>query len=92
MKVTFPALWGRDLQLIDVQNLFCEIDKYARAAYPQFTGLEGRSRIKQRFQPAAAMLPLWYPPKWGINDKQRVVPCCDPEMKPPLGLVAIQAA
>ena len=65
--VTFPTLPSRALQLIDVQNLFCEIDKYARVAYPQFTGLEGRSRIKQRFQPAAAMLPLWYPPKWGIN-------------------------
>ena len=47
--VTFPALPGRPLQLIDVQNLFCEVDKYARVAYPQFTGLEGRSRIKQRF-------------------------------------------
>ena len=67
--VTFPSLPGRDLQLIDVQNLFCEIDKYARVAYPQFTTADGRHRIKQRFQPSAAMLPLWYPPKWGINDK-----------------------
>ena len=67
--VTFPSLWGRELQLIDVQNLFCEVDKYARVAYPQFTSVDGRSRIKQRFQPAAMMPPLWYPPKWGINDK-----------------------
>ena len=36
-----------------MQNLFCEIDKYARVAYPQFSGLDGRSRIKQRFQPSA---------------------------------------
>ena len=37
-------------------------------AYPQFAGVDGRLRIKQWFQPATAMLPLWYPPKWGIND------------------------
>ncbi len=65
--VTFSSLWGRELQLIDIQNLFCEIDKYARVAYPQFTGTDGRIRIKQRFEPSAAMLPLWYPPKWGVN-------------------------
>jgi hypothetical protein len=69
--VTFPTLRSRELQLIDVQNLFCEIDKYARVAYPRFTTPEGRHRIKQRFQPSAAMLPLWYPPKWGINEKPR---------------------
>ena len=65
--VTFPALPGRALQLIDVQNLFCEIDKYARAAYPQLTSADGRIRIKQRFQPSMPMRPLWYPPKWGIS-------------------------
>ena len=65
--VTFPSLPGRELQLIDVQNLFCEVDKYARVAYPQFSGVDGRHRIKQRFQPSAAMLPLWYPPKWSTN-------------------------
>ena len=70
--VTFPSLPGRELQLIDVQNLFCETDKYARVAYPQFTTSDGRQRIKQRFQPAEAMLPLWYPPKWGINEKLNV--------------------
>ena len=67
--VTFPSLPGRPLQLIDVQNLFCEVDKYARVAYPQFTAADGRHQIKQRFQPSAGPLPLWYPPKWGINAK-----------------------
>lgn len=65
--VTFSSLYGRALQLIDVQNLFCEVDKYARVAYPQFTTPDGRTRIKQRFQPAAMVLPPWYPPKWGVN-------------------------
>ena len=67
-KVTFATLWGRELQLVDMQNLFCEVDKYARVAYPQFTGVDGRHRIKQRFQPAATVLLLWYPPKWDLND------------------------
>ncbi len=74
--VTFSSLPGRELQLIDVQNLFCEIDKYARAAYPQFTSPDGRIRIKQRFRPSAEMLPLWYPPKWGVNSNLRALPCC----------------
>ena len=72
--VTFLSLPGRELQLIDVQNLFCEIDKYARVAYPQFTSPEGGVRIKQRFQPSAIVPPLWYPLKWGINDKVSALP------------------
>ena len=65
------------MQLIDVQNSFCETDKYARVAYPQFTGADGRHRIKQRVQPPAAMLPPWYPPRWGINEKLGVPPGVD---------------
>ncbi len=51
------------------------VDKYARVAYPQFTSPDGRHRIKQRFQPSATMLPLWYPPKWGINGWLGWLPC-----------------
>jgi hypothetical protein len=65
----FPDLWGRPLQLIDCQNLFCEVDKYARVAHPEFTPTNGRTRIKQKFQPSKEPLRVWYPPKWGINDK-----------------------
>ena len=49
------------------ENLFCEVNKYTRVAYPQFTGLDGPSRIKQHFQPSATTLPPWCPLKWGIN-------------------------
>ena len=66
--VTFDDLWGRALQLIDCQNLYCEVDKYARAAHPEARGLSGRTRIKQRFAPRAEPLTAWYPPKWGINE------------------------
>ena len=63
----FPWLNGRRLQLIDCQNLFCEVDKYARLAHPEITGYLGRSRIRQRFTPAEEVLTSWFPPKWGIN-------------------------
>jgi hypothetical protein len=65
----FKNLWGRNLQLIDCQNLFCEVDKYARVAHPEIAGISGRLRIKQKFKPQKAPIEVWYPPKWGINDK-----------------------
>ena len=63
----FGGLQGRRLQLIDCQNLFCEVDKYARAAHPDIQGISGRTRIKQSFRPVAEPVPAWFPPKWGIN-------------------------
>ena len=69
LGLRFRDLWGRQLQLIDCQNLFCEVDKYARVAHPEFSGASGRMRIKQRFSPAPRPVPQWYPPKWGIGPK-----------------------
>lgn len=62
----FQDLWGRRLQLIDCQNLFCEVDKYARVVHPEFSGASGRTRIKQRFVAAPRAVPQWYPPKWEV--------------------------
>lgn len=62
----FRTLWGRPLQLIDCQNLFCEIDKYARVAYPQVFG-GGRTRIKRKFTASPGLAPQWYPPKWRLR-------------------------
>jgi hypothetical protein len=69
LGIKFRSLWGRPLQLIDCQNLLCEISKYARAAHPEVIGISGRTRIKQMFRPSSEHLNPWYPPKWGINDK-----------------------
>lgn len=69
LGLEFPSLWGRPLQLIDCQNLFCEVDKYARVAHPEAAGLTGRTRIKQKFVAEAQPIEFWYPPKWGINDR-----------------------
>ena len=63
----FGGLKGRKLQLIDCQNLFCEVGKYARVAHPDVQGISGRTRIKQSFRPVAEPVPAWFPPKWGIN-------------------------
>lgn len=74
----FEDLWGRPLQLIDCQNLFCEVDKYARVAHPEFTPPNGRTRIKQKYRPSKEPLRVWYPPKWGINER---IP---PELRAPI--------
>ena len=67
LGIDFRSLWGRRLQLIDCQNLFCEVSKYARVAHPEVSGVNGRIRIKQYYRPSDRLLSYWYPPKWGIN-------------------------
>jgi hypothetical protein len=71
LRLQFPGLWGRRLQLIDCQNLFCEVDKYARVVHPTISGLSGRTRIKQSYRADIAPVPAWFPPKWGINSDVR---------------------
>lgn len=63
-EIAFATLWGRPLQLIDCQNLFCEVGKYARAAHPELAGVAGRTQIKQRYMPADRPIRVAYPPKW----------------------------
>jgi hypothetical protein len=69
LGIEFKTLWGRKLQLIDIQNLFCEVDKYSRVIHPEVDGLSGRKRIKQLYIPNKEKFDYWYPPKWGINSK-----------------------
>ena len=67
LGLEFRSLWGRRLQLIDCQNLFCEVSKYARVMHPDMSGITNRSRIKQVYRPSGKSLEFWFPPKWGIN-------------------------
>ena len=67
LGLQFRSLWGRPLQLIDCQNLFCEVSKYARVMHPEIRGMNDRSRIKQVYRPSAKSLEYWFPPKWSIN-------------------------
>lgn len=72
-NLKFKSLFGRRLQMIDCQNLFCETDKYARVAHPEFCGLNDRKRIKQQYiKRDLDKINYFYPPKWGINDKINV--------------------
>lgn len=67
LGIAFDDLWGRSLQPIDVQNLFCEVSKYTRVSHPAVAGVAGRTRIKQQFEPAGRIEAPYFPPKWGIN-------------------------
>jgi 5-hmdU DNA kinase-like protein len=64
----FQTLYGRRLQPIDCQNLFCEISKYARVAHPDVQGLSGRKRIKQVYRRDPTPLPPpMFPPRWSLS-------------------------
>ncbi len=67
LGLKFRFLWDRRLQLIDCQNLFCEVSKYARVRHPDIPGNNGRTRIKQVYRPSDNPIAYWYPPKWKIN-------------------------
>jgi hypothetical protein len=64
LGLPFDGLWGRPLQAIDCQGLFCEVDKYCREAVPWLTS--SRSRIKQRFSPSSTAIDYFFPPKWDV--------------------------
>lgn len=71
--IHFKSLFGRELQLIDCQNLFCETDKYARVAHPDICGVNDRKRIKQQYlDRKLEKIDYFYPPKWGLNDKIKI--------------------
>jgi hypothetical protein len=69
LGLSLPTLLGRRLQLIDCQNLFCEVDKYLRVTNPGVTVGSGRTRIKQKFSISKGAMTFFFPPKWGINHK-----------------------
>jgi len=67
LRIAFPSLWGRRLRLIDIQNLFCEVGKYARVKHPEVAGTSGRKRIKQKFKAKNQPIRYFYPPKWKLD-------------------------
>ncbi|MBI1286079.1 MAG: hypothetical protein GC178_00710 [Flavobacteriales bacterium] len=67
LDLKFDGLWGRPLQLIDCQNLFCEVDKYLRVSNPDLIGSSGRTRIKQKYRPSSLKkIQFEFPPSWEI--------------------------
>lgn len=79
LGLSFDGLFGRDLKPIDCQNVFCEISKYARVAFPDVAGLSGRTRIKQSYSQPTETLPApFFPPKWNLT-----VPDAPPRLAAP---------
>lgn len=67
LGLNFPDLYGRKLMLIDCQNLFCEIGKYARVAFPNQHGTSNRKKIKQLYKISHDIEPPCFPTKWNIT-------------------------
>lgn len=63
----FKNLFGRQPTLIDIQNCFCETDKYLRAKMPELQ--VDNKRIKQKYKTGKPSLNLYFPPKWSINNQ-----------------------
>ena len=67
LGLDFRGLFGRSLKLIDCQNLFCEVGKYARVSHPFIIDRSGRSRIKQTFRTSGDLPVPTFPEKWGLS-------------------------
>lgn len=64
----FRNLFGRELKLIDIQNIACEVDKALRVTRPDINAF-GKSRIKQNYHPSSREKIIYrFPPKWHINE------------------------
>lgn len=61
----FKPLPGRMPTLIDLQNCFCETDKYLRMCLPELSTKP--MRIKQKFKAKETLPALFFPPKWSIS-------------------------
>lgn len=70
----FKNLFGRQPTLIDLQNCFCETDKYLRVEMPHLQ--VDNIRIKQKFAQPKSYINLFFPPKWNINNK---IKQCSPQ-------------
>lgn len=61
-NLNFKRIINRPLQLIDCQNIFCELDKYLRVAVPQLKS--NRTKIKKKYKQKQDKIEYFYPPKW----------------------------
>ena len=62
LNLNFKRIINRPLQLIDCQNIFCELDKYLRVAVPQLKS--NRTKIKKKYKQKQDKIEYFYPPKW----------------------------
>lgn len=64
LGLEFKRIGNRPLQLIDCQNIFCELDKYCRQALPDLKS--NRTKIKKKYVAKQDRINYIYPPKWHI--------------------------
>jgi len=64
-NLNFKYIGDRKLQLIDIQNLFCEFDKYCRQKHPQLKS--NRTKIKKKYTETSNKINYIFPPKWNIG-------------------------
>ena len=65
LGLSFKRIGNRPLQLIDCQNIFCELDKYCRVKLPELKS--NRVKIKKKYQPKKERIEYIFPPKWKID-------------------------
>ena len=65
LNLDFKRIGNRPLQLIDCQNIFCELDKYLREKVPSLKS--NRTKIKKHYKPKSEERVYIYPPKWNIS-------------------------
>lgn len=63
--IEFRPLKGHEPTLLDLQNCFCETDKFLRAKMPDL--LVGNKRIKQKYKSQGDSIYYMFPPKWHVN-------------------------
>lgn len=64
----FQSLQNHKPTLLDLQNCFCETDKYLRVKMPEL--LVGNKRIKQRYKSQGDSIYYMFPPKWKVKPFQ----------------------
>lgn len=65
LNLDFKYIGGRKLQYIDIQNLFCELDKYLREKRPDLK--TNRVKIKKKYLPKSGKIEYMLPPKWNVK-------------------------
>lgn len=67
LGLDFKKIGNRHLQLIDCQNIFCELDKYCREKFPKLKS--NRVKIKKKYVQKSEKIDYIYPPKWNIIEE-----------------------
>ena len=75
--IEFRPLKGHEPTLLDLQNCFCETDKFFRAKMPEL--LIGNKRIKQKYKPSCDKIQYIFPSKWKVKETNKL--CSQPNIK-----------